>query len=142
MSNWNSKIKYNGKILKKMNKNCLGKYQNNKWSYMRMFNFFFQDRWELPPGICCLQQSMTLVNLLLRQTSVKMPVSISLLYSCNIKTCRWVCFFYLTAVTKYPDFKIIFNQTRLQFMSERKFIEINDMHGSHSVSIEDNKTQF
>lgn len=23
-----------------MNKNCLGKYQNNKWSYMRMFNFF------------------------------------------------------------------------------------------------------
>lgn len=51
-------------------------------------------------------------------------------------------FFYLTAVTKYPDFKIIFNQTRLQFMSERKFIEINDMHGSHSVSIEDNKTQF
>lgn len=40
MSYWNSKIKYNGKILKKMNKNCLGKYQNNKWSYMRMFNFF------------------------------------------------------------------------------------------------------
>lgn len=27
-------------------------------------------------------------------------------------------------------------------MSERKFIEINDMHESHSVSIEDNKTQF
>lgn len=23
-----------------MNENCLGKYQNNKWSYMRMFNFF------------------------------------------------------------------------------------------------------
>lgn len=42
MSNWNLKIKYNGKILKKMNKNCLGKYQNNKWSYMCMFNFFFR----------------------------------------------------------------------------------------------------
>lgn len=23
-----------------MNENCLGKYQNNKWSYMCMFNFF------------------------------------------------------------------------------------------------------